>query len=272
MERFIRFFVERHLLVNVIALAVIVAGLVSATRSNREGMPNVTMPILLVRVQLPGASARDIETEVTIPLEEAIEGIDGVDSFHTVINDNQSVTTVELYDDLSDGKIREAEQDLRTAIDAITDFPVEMTDEPVITRINPGKFPIIEIALSGPSELLAKAATRLERVLRRLDGVSEVTLVGLRDPEVRVLLDPVLAREHGVTLLDLVDTIKRRNVSSTGGILETESARRQVVLWSRYEEPSEVGDTVLRSLPEGGVLRISDVARIEPGRGDTGLL
>ena len=184
MERFIRFFSERHLLVNVLAISVIIAGIVSGFRTNFEGFPSVTLPILIVRAQLPGASARDIETKLTIPVEEAIEGVDGVESFHTVVNDNQSVTTVELYDDLSDAKIREAEQDIRNEIDAISDFPVEMTDRPVITRINPGKFPIIEVALSGPTAQLPVAATRLERVLRRIDLVSEVTLVGMRDPEI----------------------------------------------------------------------------------------
>ncbi|MEE8581945.1 MAG: efflux RND transporter permease subunit [Myxococcota bacterium] len=272
MDRFIRFFSERHLLVNVLTIGVIVAGIVSATRSEREGFPNVTMPLFTIRAQLPGASARDIETKLTIPLEEAIEGIDGLESYHTIVNDNQSVTRLELYDELSDEKILEAERDIRNAVDAITDFPVEMTDEPVITRLNPGKFPMLEVALSGPTELLPSAAKRLEAVLRRLDSVSEVSLVGLRDPEVRILLDPGLAREHGVTLLDLVGAIERRNVSNTGGVLETERARRQIVLWSRYERPEDVARTVLRALPGGGVLRISDVARVESGREDTGLL
>ncbi|MEN8182682.1 MAG: efflux RND transporter permease subunit, partial [Myxococcota bacterium] len=272
MARLIRFFVERHFLVHVIVGVVIVAGVVSAQRSAMEGFPAIAMPRVLIRASLAGASARDVETKITLPLEEAIEEVDSVDSFTTEINDNLSVTTVELYEDLNAEELEEAERDLRDAIDAITDFPAEMEDDPVILRLNPGKFPIIEVALSGPGEALVTAARRIERAVRRLPDVAQVSVVGLQDPEVRILLDPSLALEHGVTLLDVVGAVERRNVSSTGGVLETERDRRQVVLWSRFARAEEVGDTVLRFLPDGGALRLSDVARIELGREDTGLL
>ena len=141
-----------------------------------------------------------------------------------------------------------------------------MEDEPTIQRLNPNKFPVIQIALSGPTESVVRAGKLLERRLKRLDTVSRVTLVGLQDPEVRILVDPIRAREHGVTLLDVVDAVKRRNVSSTGGMLKTASERRQVVLWSRFEDPSEVDETIIRFLPSGGALRVRDVGRIEVGR------
>jgi multidrug efflux pump subunit AcrB len=258
--------------VHVTVAVVVVAGLVSVSRSAREGFPSISMPRLLIRAELPGASARDVETKVTLPLEEAIDEVDAVDSYYTEINDNLSVTTVELYEDLSAEEIDDAEQDLRQAIDGISDFPPEMEDDPVLTRLNPGKFPIVEIALSGPLHELPIAARRIERAVRRLPDVAQVSLVGLHDPEVRILLDPSLALEHGVTLLDVIGAIERRNVSSTGGVLETEADRRQVVLWSRFSRPEEVGETVLRFLPGGGALRVSDVARIEVGREDRGLL
>jgi multidrug efflux pump subunit AcrB len=271
-DRLIRYFAERHLLVHVIVAAVVVIGYATVTRTPREGMPNVSMPIILLNATLPGAAARDVETKVTIPIEDAIEEVDGIKSFYTVISDNFSSTTIELYSDYDEAQIREAEQDIRQAIDAINDFPPEMDEDPVITRANPGKFPVLEIALSGPIEAVVRAAKLLERRIRPLDTVAQVTLVGLQDPEVRVLVDPERAREHGVTLLEVVRAVERRNVSSTGGMLETDRDRRQVVLWSRYDRPEEVGETVLRFLPGGGAVRVRDVSRIESGREDTGLL
>lgn len=272
MDRLIRYFAERHLVVHVIVAAVVVIGYATATRTAREGMPNVSMPMIVVKAILPGAAARDVETKVTIPIEDAIEEVDGIKSFYTVISDNISSTVIELYEDYDEAQIREAEQDVRQAIDAINDFPPEMDEDPVISRMNPGKLPVLEIALSGPIDAVVRAAKLLERRIRPLDTVAQVTLVGLQDPEVRVLVDPDRAREHGVTLLEVVRAVERRNVSSTGGMLETDSDRRQVVLWSRYQRPEEVGETVLRFLPGGGAVRVGDVARIESGREDTGLL
>jgi multidrug efflux pump subunit AcrB len=272
LDRLIRYFAERYLVVQVMVATVVVLGYATATRTPREGMPNVTMPIIQLTATLAGAAARDVETKVTIPIEDAIEEVDGIKSFYTVISDNFSATTIELYEDYDEAQIRAAEQDIRQAVDAINDFPPEMDEEPVIARANPGKFPVLEIALSGPIEAVVRAAKVLERRIRPLDTVARVTLVGLQDPEVRVLVDPERAREHGVTLLEVVRAVERRNVSSTGGMLETDRDRRQVVLWSRYRRPEEVGETVLRFLPGGGAVRVADVARIESGREDTGLL
>ena len=271
MERFIRFFVERHLLVNVVTVVIVVAGVMSALRMPMEGFPAFDLPMLFVRAQLPGASARDIETKVTIPIEEAVEELDNVETYHTEISENISVTTVELYYDIDTDAILEAERDLRNELDAVTDFPDDMVDEPVIERMNRGRFPILQIALAGPTTLLPEASRRLEASLKRISLVGKVTTVGLPDPEVRILVDPERAREHGVTLLDVASAIDGHNVSSTGGILESDSARRQVVLWNRFTKPEEVGEVILRLSPDGGRVRVADVARIEAGREDTGL-
>jgi multidrug efflux pump subunit AcrB len=271
-EGLIRYFEQRHALVHTLVFVVVVLGILSAISAPRETFPNVSIPTLFVSAHLPGASARDVETKVTIPLEETIEELEGLTKYHTIITDNLSSTTVELDDAFDAERILRAEKDLRNLIDAINDFPEEMEDDPVVTRLNPRLFPVIQVALSGPTDAVTVAAKQLERRIRRLDSVSKVDVPGLQDPELRILVDPQRSRELGVTLLDVVRAVERRNVSSTGGMLESETDRRQVVLWSRFEHPEEVGDTVLRFLPGGGAVHVSDVARIELGREDTGLL
>jgi len=271
-ERLVRFFVERHLLVNVIVGVVLVLGVVQLSRTSRETFPNVTLPRLFVTAVLPGASARDVETKVTIPIQDAIEELDGVKEFYTTVADGTSQTEVRLHEDFDPARVREAEADLRVLLDAIKDFPPEMEDDPRITRFNPKLFPVAEVALAGPTDSIVTTARVLERKLRALDEVSRVALVGLQDPEVRILVDPSRARAHGVTLVEVVDAVRRRNVSGTGGLLESERDRRQVVLWSRFRDPAEVGGTVLRFLPNGAAVTVADVARIEAGREDTGLI
>ncbi len=272
MASLVRFFVERHLMVNVLALTIVVLAIYFVQGVPREYIPTVSTPRVDIMAQLPGASARDMETKVTIPIEEAIETVDGIDEFHTTISDSVSRTTIELYIDSTDQQIETALQDLRDAIDGITDFPPEMEDEPIITQFNPGKWAIVEVALAGPMDILVPLAKDLERKLQRLPDISRVTVVGLQDPEVRILIDPARANAHGITVLDVVRAVQRRNVSATGAVLETPSDRKQVIVWSRFDDPREVGDTILASLPGGGIVRINDIARIEASREDTGLL
>lgn len=271
MERFIRFFVERHLLVHVITATVVMVGLLSATRTRIEAFPSAQLPRFMVTAQLPGASARDVETKITIPIEDELREVDGLDSFTTEITDNRSVTEIELDDDTPDAEIAEKEREVRTALDAVRGFPEDMRDDPTLVVMNPNKQPILEVALAGSRAQLPTAAKRIERALLKVEGVGEIEKVGLPDPELRVYVDPQAARAHGVTLLDIVRAIGARNVSETGGILESATDRQQVVLWGRFERPEEVGDVVLR-FEEDGPLLVRDVARLELGREDVTLI
>lgn len=272
MERIITFFAERLLLVNIIAVAMLIIGYWFAKDVPREYIPTVRSHVVFVSAQLPGASARDVETKITIPIEEAIEEVDGVDSYTSAISNGNSFTRVEFFMDSSDSEIDDAERRLRDAVDGITDFPPEMEHAPTLERFNPGKWPIVQVALAGPVESLAVATRQVERAVRGIDEIAQAEVVGLNDPEVRVLVDPQKAKEQRVTVLDVVNAVARRNVSSTGGVLETESDRNRVVLWSRFHSPEEVGDTIVRSVPGEGVVRIRHIARIESGREDTGLI
>jgi len=271
MERLIRFFVERHLLVNVITLSVVVLGLLAIMRTNVEGFPEASLPLYIVTAGLPGASARDVETKITIPIEDELRDLDGLDSYTTIITDNRSVTTIELDVDTSDEDIDEKEREIRNALDRVTKFPDDMRDRPNVFMMDPSKQPVLEVAIAGEKTKLPEVARMIERKLLRVPGVGEISRVGLPDPELRVLVDPVAARAHGVAILDIVRTIQRQNVSDTGGVLESAGDRRQVVMWGRFEDPFEVGDVILR-FEDDGPLRVRDVARLELGREDVGLI
>ncbi len=272
MQALLRFFIERHLLVNVIAGSLVVLGWLSAANLQREFIPSVSTPIFWLTAMLPGASAQDVEAKLTIPIEEALAEVEGIDEYTTVVSDNTSYTTIELYDDYTQEQVESTELEIRAAVDAITDFPDDLEDEPVLRQLNPARETVIEVAMSGAMPELGQAAEALERRLERLEGISSVHVVGLADPEVRILVDPVRAEAHDLTLGEIIAAVRGRNVSSTGGVLEDPTGRRQVVMWSRFDDPLEVADVVLRHTMDGGLVRIRDIARIESGREDTGLV
>ena len=271
-ERIITFFAGRTLLVNMIAVAIVILGFWVAKDVPREYIPSASSHVVFVTAQLPGASARDVETKITIPIEEAIEEVDGVDSYTSSIGNGNSFTRVEFFLDSSDRELDDSERRLRDAINGITDFPPELEHAPKVERFNPAKQPIVQVALAGPVDSLAVATRSVERAIRSVDEIAQVEVVGLNDPEVRVLVDPQKAKEQKVTILDVVNAVARRNVSSTGGVLESETNRNRVVLWSRFHSPEDVADTIVRSVPGEGVVRIRHIARIEAGREDTGLI
>ncbi|MDH5672239.1 MAG: efflux RND transporter permease subunit [Myxococcales bacterium] len=271
MSALVTFFLRRHLLVHAITAAAVVFGVTTGLGIQREGFPAVTINRLIVDAELVGASAAQIESEITTPLEDAIAGLDGVEELHSVIVDHRSTTTVEVYDHYGPRQIRELQEDLRQAIEGISDFPAEMERRPAIRRVEAAKMPVIEVALWGPSESLYPLASRLEAQLERLPGVAQATTVGLSDPELRVLVDPDAAGARGVTVAEIAAAMKRQNLSATGGIVESQRDRLQVVVDGEFRTPADVEALVLRADGHGGLLRLGDVARVEVGREDHGL-
>ena len=130
MNALIRFFLQRRLLVHLTVVALLVGGVVTSMRIQREGFPSVTINRIVVTTVLPGAAARDVETKITLPIEEAIEGLDGVEEVRSEISDNLSVTQVDVLQDYSPDEVRRVEQDIRAALDGVADFPPELRDPP----------------------------------------------------------------------------------------------------------------------------------------------
>lgn len=269
----IRFFLERHLLVNVITIIVLALGLFFVTGIQREGFPAVTINEVVITSVLPGASPQDVEAKLTVPIEDAVRELDGVQSFHSVSRESTSVVTVELHDDFSPREVRDAERDIQRAIDAIQDLPTDMDAPPVLFRFDPAKMSVLELGITGPRAQVRTVAEKLERELERLAGVGGVTPVAYADDEIQVLLDPIRAKSNNVTLEEVMGAISRRNVASTGGRLYSYPSQRQVVLSGEYRSAEDVRDTILRFGGEsGGTLRVRDVARVVEGTKEIGLI
>jgi multidrug efflux pump subunit AcrB len=268
----IEFFLRRPLLVHVITIAVFAIGLMIISRSQREGFPAVTINEVVITTMLPGASPDDVEAKITQPIEEAIRDVDGVETYESDSREGLSFITVELYEDLRPREVEAVERDLQKAIDAIQDFPDELDAPPVLSRFNPARMPVLEVALTGPPARVQEAVKVLRPRIEELPGVGEITEVGIGDPEIEVLLDPIRARAQQVTLDEVMVALQRRNVASTGGRLTSYPLQHQVVLSGEYRNTDEIGDTILRFRGQaGGALRLRDVAEVRETREDIGL-
>ncbi len=268
----IRFFIHRPALVHVLTIAVLLLGLVVIARTQREGFPAVTVNTVVISTILPGASPDDVEAKLTIPIEEAIRELDGIEETSSVSREGLSRVTVELFEDLGPEQVEQAERDIQKALDAIPNLPSELESPPVLSRFNPSKTVVMEIALIGPSELLESAVDRLQPQLEAIPGVGVVHQVGLGDPEIEVLLDPIRARAQQVTLDEVMLALQRRNVASTGGRLIAWPEQKQVVLSGEYRDVEAIAATILRFRgPAGGALTIGDVAQVRMTREDLGL-
>lgn len=263
MKNFFRFFAERHTLALLITIMTILLGLSSLARIKRDVFPSVDFGELFVTTLYQGASPEDVELNVTNRIEEEIEGVRGIERFTSVSMENISVLDIVIDPDAKDQD--DIKREVREAINRINDFPEAVDEAPLITELDTGVFPVIEVGLSGdiPYRELREYAKTFERKLENLGGVSSVSRFGYRDREIKVEVLPSKMRDYQIPLRDIILAVARRNIQATGGTFESYTSEKTVVTLAQFESPQEVGDVIVRSTFDGPSIKIKDLAIVK---------
>ncbi|MBU1683614.1 efflux RND transporter permease subunit, partial [Patescibacteria group bacterium] len=262
----IEYFLRHKLLVNLVVGIVFLAGIFTLTNLQRESLPNVDIRELLITTVYPGASPKDVELNVSIPLEDALQEVEGIDELNSVSREGFSLVYAKIDDNLSDQEVEDVKSDIQKAIDRVTDLPEEVLDRPIINEIKASLFPIVEVMITGPDEDTIRAYVKqLERKIKRIPEITYITKVGFRDREIRVEVDPnkLVATETAIN--DITRAIAARNVRMSGGTLESFGNERNIVTIEEFQYPQQVKEVIIRSNFEGKVLRVKDVAEVVNG-------
>ncbi len=260
---FYAFFVRRPLLVNLLMVFAVVAGLAATSFMNFQSFPEVDLGIASVTTYRPGASSEDVELSITVPLEEEILAVDGIDKLLSASMEGLSVITVRLNPDAEDPD--EILADVQKAVDrAASELPADLPRKPLVEELSSTQVPVMEIHVSGEvsEEALRRTARQLEDSLREVAGVAGVEKIGYRQREVRILLDPDRLQRLGVSYAEVESAIRRRNVRDSGGSLESFVAEKKVLVVGQFEEPKEVAEVIVRTAGAGDFVRVRDVAEV----------
>ncbi len=262
-HRFYAFFVRRPLLVNLLMVFAVAAGLAATSLMNFQSFPEIDLGIASVTTFRPGASSEDVELSITVPLEEEILTVDGIDKLLSASMEGLSVITVRLDPDAEDpGQIM---ADLQKAVDrAASELPADLPRKPLVEELSSTRLPVMEIHVTGfvSEETLRRTARQLEDSLREVPGVAGVEKIGYRKREVRILLDPDRMQRLGVSYAEVESAIRRRNVRDSGGSLESFVAEKKVLVVGQFDRPKEVAEVIVRTASAGDFVRVRDVAEV----------
>lgn len=266
MKPFIRFFAERHALAFIITATILLLGLSALSTINRDALPNVVMDEMEILTTYPGASAEDVELNLTTKIEDELKDVDGLESVVSVSMENRSNIHVKI-----DRGVRDADKvkrDVRNAVNRVVDMPEEVTEEPYIVDISTDLIPVIELSISsesisyGEMRLIAKD---LKAKVLELNGVSSVREHGMLARELKIEVDGDKAKALHVSARDVVNAIRSRNIRASAGMFESYTNEKNIVTLAEFKDPSDVGNVIVRSTFGGPTVYIKDVAVISEG-------
>ena len=266
----LKHFIERPVLASVISIVIVIAGIIGLATLPIEQYPDIAPPTVMVRASYPGASAETIQKSVIVPLEQAINGVEDM----TYITSSAAVgsASVTVYfrqgtdPDMAavnvQNKVSRATGQLPSAVTQIGVSTMKRQTSMVkIFSLYSPDDSYDETFLSNYSKI------NIEPRILRIPGVGEAFTLGA-DYSMRVWLKPDVMAQYKLIPSDVTAALSEQNIESATGTLgeNSENTFQYTMKYrGRYETPEEFGQIVIRSLPDGEVLRLKDVADIELG-------
>ena len=273
----ISFFLQRPLLAGVASAIILIAGLIAIPTLSVAQYPKVAPPEVSVTANYIGANAQAVESAVTTPLEEAINGVQGLRYMSsTSSNDGTSsiTATFTLGTDLNG-----AEADVQNAVlsatgklpDAVrqTGVTVKKTSSAIILGIG-----IRSDGRVAPNDLSDFAEHHVIDAIKRVPGVADVRIFGLRRYAMRLWLDPVRLQAENLTVSDVTAALQSQNQEIAAGAVGAaptnghQDLQIQLNAEGRLKTPAEFDNLILKTTPEGAYVRLSDVGHAELGAED----
>lgn len=252
--------VKNRTTVWVLIALIVFVGTFSYVTLPREAAPDVPIPFILISTSYRGVSPEDIETSVTIKIENELSGLRGVKEIRSTSMEGRSVVVVEFDPGIP---IEDALQQVRDRVDiAKAELPRnEDIDDPVVQEINIAEFPIMILSVSGqvPPAVLKGIADELEEAIERVPGVLRVDISGEIEREIRLEIDQDRLTAYGLSLPELLALVPSENVNVSAGALETEGVKFNVRVPAEFAEPEDV-DHLLLAVRDGRPIYLTDVA------------
>ncbi|MCY1034696.1 efflux RND transporter permease subunit [Corallococcus sp. BB11-1] len=257
-------FITRPIFTAMLMLAVVVFGLFSYPRIGVDQFPDVDFPVVTVTTVLPGADPESMEKNVSDPLEEALNTLNGVDTLRSV--NLESVSQIVIQFKLST-PVEVASQDVRDRVQATLSKLPDEVETPVVEKFDIGAAPIITLALAGPlpvEDLTRVADDIVKPALQRQPGVGSIDIVGGREREIQLVVDPQRLRGYGLAISDVSQALKAQSLDVPGGRSMDSGRERVVRLTSEAKSVDDIRNIIISSAA-GSPIRVRDVAEVVDG-------
>ncbi len=242
-------------------LAFIVFGVIGVLSLKSSFFPLTDSLNIRISLFYPGASPQEMEEGIVLKIEDNLKGIVGIDRVTSVSRENSASINVEIQQ----GKnIDVVLADVKNAVDRVPSFPSGM-EPPIISKIENIR-PTITFSISGtniPLTTLKQYSRDIENDLRRMDGISQVSLTGFPLEEIEIAIRESDLRAYKLTFTDVANAVRQTNLLITGGNIKTDTEEFLIRASNRNYYGDELNNIIVRADKSGNIIRLKDVAEVK---------
>jgi multidrug efflux pump len=255
--------INRPVLASVISILIVLFGIVGFSYLGVREFPSVDPPVITVTTNYTGANADIMESQVTEPLEESINGIAGIRSLTSISSDGRSSITVEFELDVD---LEAAANDVRDRVSrALKTLPPDV-DPPITVKSDADAGSIVSMTIQSDQrsllELTDIATNQFKERIQTIPGVSTVQIWGEKKYSMKLLLDPLKMAGLGITPLDVNNALARENVELPSGSIEGANTELTIRTLGRLVTADQFNAMIIRE-DGGNVVRMRDIGKAE---------
>ncbi len=259
--------VKRPVFATVIALLLTVVGAFSYGGLGVDRFPKIDFPIVTVTTVIPGAAPEQVESEVSDKIESAVNTLSGIDELRSVSVEGVSQVFVQFS---LDKDIHVAAQEVSERVNSIKNTLPPGAEEPQIIKLDPDATPILTLVISGPGderEVTEFASKTVKRQIESINGVGQVTVIGGRERQINVWVDPDKVKKLGLSPLDVERALRAQNIEYPSGRIEQGPLVLTVRTLGRVKSVDELREIAIVSR-DNYIIRIGDIATVEDGKAE----
>ena len=257
--------IKRPVFATMMMVALVVLGVVSYRRLAIDEYPDITYPVVVVQTTYRGASPQVMEREVSRPIEEALNTVQGVYEITSTSGEGSSMVRVQLNLNVD---VMEAQQEVMSKVAAVRRELPQDIEDPIIRRFDPNDRPIISIAMQSAERPIRELTDLADEVIKTrieaVTGVGEVNVNGGSARQIQVQLDPVAMRAYGVAPSQVSQALQRENQEVPAGRVERGETQRMIRVTGRIKDPAQFGDIVVATR-DGVPVRVRDIGTVVDG-------
>ena len=264
MQKLAEVCIRRPVFATMLVLSLVVVGAVSWARLGVDRFPVVDLPTVMIRTQLPGASAEEVEVQISQRIEEVVNTVAGIDEMRSISAAGSSIVIVTFDLDVN---IETAAQDVRDRVATVLRKLPQDAEPPIVSKFDNESSPVLTVALSGdlPIRELTELADKVVKLrLERSSGVGQVDIVGGLERAIDVRIDASRLAAYRLPITAVRDALRRQNSGLPGGNVTGPVREHALRTMGRLPDAEAFNDVVVTTV--GGVpVRIRDLGRAEDG-------